>query len=115
MELTSSILKDIRKSVGLDEDTTDYDTELLQHINTSIATINQNGAGKFIVVKDETSVWEDLQDEYQFIGNRYFAMIPLYISLNTKLIFDPPPPSTVEQYSRRVDEILWRLKAAYEE
>lgn len=111
---TNSILKDIRKSVGLGEDVTDFDTELLRHINNNIGKVNQAGVGNFIVVQDENQTWAELKDPLQEEGNHYFAMIPLFISLSTKLLFDPPPPSSVEFHSRTVDETLWRLKVAYD-
>lgn len=115
LNVSNSILEDIRVAVGLSKDTLDFDTDLLMHINSAIGKLNQNGVGKFIVVKDKSSTWEDLKDPLQTEGNQYFQMIPLFITLSTKLIFDPPPPSTVEYYSKSIDENLWRLKIAYEQ
>lgn len=114
MELTESILRNVRKSVGLSEDCSDYDTDLLMHINNATAILNQNGIGKSLIVNESTT-WEDFQDLTQTDGNRYFHMIPLYIALTTKMIFDPPPPSTVQYYASNSEQILWRLKVAYEE
>lgn len=115
MDENNSILNSIRQAVGLPSDATDFDTDLLMHINSSIGKLNQNGVGNFIVVEDEVTTWSDLKNDLQVEGNKYFHMIPLFITLNTKLIFDPPPPSTVEYYSKNIDETIWRLKLAYEE
>lgn len=116
MELTNSILKDIRVVAGgLSPDSPDFDTDLLMHINSSISKLNQNGVGKFLVVSDTTAIWGDLQDPLQVEGNKYFSMVPVFIALNTKLLFDPPPPSTVQHYANNIDQSLWRLKVAYEE
>lgn len=114
MKLTNSILKDIRESVGLGPDVDSFDTELLMHVNAHISRLNQNGVGKLITVSDVETTWEDLIDTTQVDGNVHFKLVPLYMTLATKIIFDPPPPSTVEYYSRTVDELLWRLKLAYE-
>lgn len=114
MDVDKSILEDIRTSVGLSSTTSDYDTELLMHINGAIGKLNQNGIGKFIVVNNVTPTWGDLQDPLQTEGNKYFQMIPLFVSLNTKLLFDPPPPSSVQYHASNIDQILWRLKIAYE-
>jgi len=114
LDVSKSILKDIRESVGLLPEDTSFDADLLLHINSSIATLNQNGVGSFIMVKDESSTWADLRDNTQIKGNIYFQMVPLYISLSTKLLFDPPPPSSVEFHSRKIEEQLWRLRIAYE-
>jgi hypothetical protein len=114
LDLTKSILKDVRETVGSGAESPDFDTELLMHINAAVGKLNQAGVANFIVVRDETDTWGDLQDPLQIVGNKYFHMIPLYISLSTKLIFDPPPPSAVEYQTKQVEELLWRLKIAYE-
>lgn len=115
MDINKSILQDIRTAVGLSSDTTDFDTELLMHINSTIGKLNQNGIGKFLVVQNEESTWLDLQDPAQTEGNMFFSMIPLFITLSTKIIFDPPPPSSVQYHASNADQTLWRLKLAYEE
>ncbi len=84
------------------------------HINASIVKLNQNGVGNLLIVTNEESTWNDLIDPTQVKGNKSFPAVPLYIQLNTKLLFDPPPPSTVQYYSGNAEEILWRLRTAYE-
>jgi hypothetical protein len=115
VDVTKSILEDIRVAVGLDATTSDYDTDLLMHINSAIGKLNQNGVGNFIVVNDDTPTWGDLQNPEQVEGNKYFQMIPLFVTLSAKMIFDPPPPSTIQYYQLNIDQTLWRLKIAYEE
>jgi hypothetical protein len=115
LDVTKSILQEIRVSVGLDADTVDFDTELLMHINSAIGKLNQNGIGNFIVVNDEVPTWNDLQNPDQVEGNKYFQMVPLFMAMSTKLVFDPPPPSAVPVYQNNIDQMLWRLKVAYEE
>jgi hypothetical protein len=115
LDVTKSILQEVRTTVGLPADSTDFDTDLLMYINSSIGVLNQNGVGNFLVVENEESTWGDLQNLDQVEGNKYFKMIPLFITLNTKLLFDPPPPSSVDVHQRQIDQLLWRLKIAYEE
>jgi hypothetical protein len=114
MELTNSILKDTRESLGLSVDDNSFDKEIISHINSAIGKLNQNGVGKFISIKDELTTWEEFRDPNQTVGNDYFHMIPLYVTLSTKLLFDPPPPSSVEYHASNAAELLWRLKIAYE-
>lgn len=115
MDVNQSILQTVRVAVGLSNDTIDFDTELLMHINGAIGKLNQNGVGNFLVVENEDQKWIDLQDATQVEGNKYFQMIPLFITLSTKLLFDPPPPSAVQTYQNNIDQALWRLKVAYEQ
>jgi hypothetical protein len=115
LELTNSILKDIRVAVGLTADTIDFDGELIPHINSAISELNQVGIGKPLVVVDDKQLWGDLQDPLQTSGNLSFQMVPQFIGLSTKILFDPPPPSSVQFYASNIERLLWRLKFAYEE
>lgn len=114
MDLQNKILEDVRMAVGLAKDNTDFDTDLKMYINSALSTLNQNGVGSIINV-DDTKTWLDFQDPLQVEGNKYFQMVPLYVSLSTRILFDPPPPSSVEYHSRTIDQLLWRLKVAYED
>lgn len=109
-----SILETVRNFVA-GKDNKEFDDELVLHINSSIVKLNQNGVGNNIFVISEEKSWNDLKDETQIEGNKSFQMVPLYITLSTQLLFDPPPPSNVEYHSKSADELLWRLKIAYEE
>jgi hypothetical protein len=115
LDINSSILQSIRVAVGLNATTVDYDIDLLIHINGAIGKLNHNGVGNFLVVDGETQKWIDLQNPLQTEGNKFFQMIPQFIMLSVKLIFDPPPPSSVQYHVSSVEQMLWRLKIAYEE
>lgn len=114
MSLTKSVLRNVKETLGLDPDTSHFDVELLLYINSAIVKLNQNGVGKNTIIEDESTKWLDIQDPDQAEGNKTFSMVPLYVNLSTKIIFDPPPPSMVDYYSKQMDELLWRLKVAYE-
>lgn len=114
MQLSNSILEDVRESLGIGKDVYDFDTEILMHINAALGVLNQNGVGRPIVVNDTSVTWEDFQDPLAISGNEVFPMVQIFITLSVKQIFDPPPPSTVEYYSKSIDMTLWRLKIAYE-
>lgn len=115
MNLTNSLLEDIRAAVGLERTVSDFDTDLLMYINSAIGTLNQNGVGNDLIVTDDTSTWMDLQNPEQVSGNKSFKMVPLFVMLSTKILFDPPPPSNVQYHQNGIDQALWRLKIAYEE
>lgn len=112
MNYDGSILETVREVVGLTSDNSEFDNELIPHINSAISTINQNGAGKTLMITNIDTKWKDLLDPKQ--NNDAFAQVVLFISLQTKVLFDPPPPSSVELYNKNIDELLWRVRVNYE-
>lgn len=115
MDESNSILKDVREALGVGRDVLDFDTEILMHVNSAVGTLTQNGVGLPVVITNDTTTWGELKNPNQVLGNVYFHLVPSYILMNTKIVFDPPPPSAVEHFSKTIDQLLWRLKTAYEE
>lgn len=109
-----SILEMVRASVIGIADNEEFDRELIPHINSALVKLNQNGIGKPIFVNSDSATWGEFRDDSQVEGNKSFSMAPLFVILSTKLLFDPPPPSNVEYHSSSANELLWRLKIAYE-
>lgn len=114
MDTSEIILEHIRESVGLTKDNTEFDTELLNYINLSVVKINQNGVKLNIDKIDSKTTWDELLDP-SAEGYESTGALPTFMALNVKLLFDPPPPSSVDFHVRTMDETLWRLKLAYEE
>lgn len=114
MNVNQSILRSIREAVGLEESNGAFDTDLLMHINNSVGILSQNGVTNIKMVNDETQKWDDIINPEPDVMGIAMQMIPLFITLNTKVIFDPPPPSAVEQYAKMIDQILWRLRVTYD-
>ena len=112
MAYTQSILDTVRGAMGLVEDDTSFDSELIIHINSNLATLYQNGVGLPITVEDSTALWSELKDESK--NNDMFEQIKTYIFLRTKLLFDPPPPSTAKYMDESATELLWRLRCHYD-
>ena len=112
MVQTQSILDTVRGAIGLVADDTSFDSELIIHINSNLSTLYQNGVGLPIVVEDSTALWSDLKDDSK--NNDMFEQIKTYIFLRTKLLFDPPPPSTAKYMDAAATELLWRLRCHYD-
>lgn len=113
MEMTEGIIVTIRKAMGLNEDDSSFDTDLLIHVNSAIVTLNQNGIGQSIMIND-TTTWQELKKEGREKSDEAFPMLVGYVKLFTKLLFDPPPPSAVEYHKNSKDEMLWRLRLVYD-
>jgi len=102
-----SILTSIKKLLGITEDYTHFDADLIIHINSVLSTLSQLGAGPSdgfsITGSDET--WKD------FIGSDpKIQFIKSYVYLKVKLLFDPPLSSSVaEATNRQISELEWRI------
>lgn len=107
-----SILTSIKKMLGISEDYTQFDADLIMHINSVFLNLTQLGVGPAsgFSIEDETTEWTD------FINNNaQLQAVKSYIYLKVKLLFDPPLSSAViESTNRMIAELEWRLNVAAE-
>lgn len=109
------VLEDVKDSLGLAKEDDSFNSELLLHINASFIFVNQAGAGVEGLVITKDTVWNDLIDQSQETGNKNFSIIKQYIFTKVKVLFDPPQSSaTLEVFNNLVEELLWRIRLAYE-
>ena len=56
-----SILESIKKLLGIAEEDTDFDTDIVIHINSVLMILNQLGIGPSdgFWIKDNSAVWKD--------------------------------------------------------
>ena len=103
-----SILTSIKKLLGIAEDYTHFDADLIMHINSVFTILTQLGVGpsEGFRIEDELATWNDfLQTE-----SVLFDSVKSYMHLKVKLLFDPPLSGTVmESYNRMISEFEWRL------
>lgn len=107
-----SILTSIKKMLGISEDYTQFDADLIMHINSVFLNLTQLGVGPAsgFSIEDETTEWTD------FINNNaQLQAVKSYIYLKVKLLFDPPLSSAViESTNRMIAELEWRLNVTAE-
>lgn len=105
-----SILTSIKKLLGPEENQTQFDPDIIMHINTVFADLNQLGAGPEdgFAITDKTEKWTD------FISDpKKFQNIKTYMYLRVKLVFDPPESSAViASMEREINKLEWRINAA---
>lgn len=107
---TDSILKSIKKLLGITEDYTQFDTDIMIHINSAFARLNQLGVGpdKTFAIEDDSKTWEDFLQ-----GNDDLNSAKSYVYLKVKQIFDPPETSfTQDSIQRQIDQFEWTLNVA---
>lgn len=107
-----SILTSIKKLLGIDEEYTQFDSDIIMHINSVFLNLTQLGVGpsEGFQIEDDSDTWED------FIGDsNQLQAVKSYIYLKVKLLFDPPLSSSViESMNRMIAELEWRLNVAVE-
>ena len=107
-----SILTSIKKLLGISEDYTQFDQDLVMHINSALMVLNQLGIGPAdgLFIEDSGTYWEDLLE-----GETNLELVKSYVYLKVKLLFDPPLSSAViESTNRMISEFEWRLCSAAE-
>ena len=104
-----SILTSIKKLLGIAEEYTHFDQDIITHINSALFTLTQLGVGPSagFSIDDAENVWDD------FVDVSSIEAVKTYVYLNVRLVFDPPTSSTViDAMNRRLKELEWRLNAA---
>ena len=106
----NSILTSIKKLLGITESCTDFDTDIIMHINTVLMTLNQLGVGtEGFQIEDKNAVWSEFIDPNKLDDTKY------YVHLRVKLLFDPPLNSAIiEAIKESIRELEWRLNVRVE-
>lgn len=106
--LNDSILVTIKKMLGLEDEYTPFDVDIIIHINTALMTLTQMGVGP----KDGYEVTDYDQTWTDFLGDmvKMLGAVKTYIYLQVKMVFDPPNNSFVmDAYKQQCEQLLFRL------
>lgn len=108
-----SILTSIKKLLGIAEEYTHFDEDIIMHINTVFMTLTQIGVGPSdgFVIKDKGATWGDFVHDTLTFRTEW---LQTYVYMQVKLVFDPPTGSVLDSYKRRIDELEARLNLAAE-
>lgn len=102
-----SILTSVKQQLGITEDYTAFDTELIIHINTVLRILNQLGVGLVgFNITDKTQTWAD------FLGSRADELsdVKTYTYLKVRSIWDPPSVgSHMTAIENMIKELEWRI------
>lgn len=108
--MEDSILTSIKKVLGIDASYTQFDEDIIMHINSVFSTLYQIadlGAPNGFQIESSTETWD------QFLGSdkAYLNMVKSYTYNAVRLLFDPPTNSfLLESRERQITEIGWRLQ-----
>ena len=84
MDNAESILTSIKKLLGIAEEYTQFDTDIIIHINTVFMTLQQLGIGpeSGFSIADSEAVWTDFMEDSILLNSLYSPVKyndPLYI------------------------------------
>lgn len=105
-----SILTSIKKLLGIAEEYEHFDTDLILHINSTLAVLAQLGVGpaEGFAIEDASATWSDFMQDDPRLG-----FVKSYTHLKVRLLFDPPISNAVmESISRAISELEWRIQVA---
>lgn len=112
MDEENSILNSVKKVLGIPSNYTNFDADIVLHINSVFMTLTQLGLGpeSGFSISDAVTTWSDfVSDDSNLNG------VKTYVVLKVKLLFDPPLSTAVmECYKRQIDELEWRLNVQAE-
>lgn len=108
-----SILTSIKKMLNIAENYTNFDTDIIIHINSALMVLNQLGVGpsKGFVIKDESNTWKEfIPDDRIDIES-----IKSYVYMKVRLLFDPPSSSAaIASMEKLISEFEFRINVAVE-
>jgi hypothetical protein len=112
--METSILTSTKNVLGIAEDYTVFDLDIITHINTAFSTLTQLGVGPAngFMIEDEVAVWDDFipMDDFQYNS------VKTYVFLRVRLLFDPPQTSyLIAATQKQIEELEWRLNIHREE
>lgn len=108
--MDESILTSIKKLLGIAEEDTSFDADIIMDINTILAILWQMGVGpeKPFKITGPLETWADFQEDISQI-----EFIKSFVHLRVAQLFDPAQNGAVDESRNNIiKELEWRLYAS---
>lgn len=105
--MENSILISTKKVLGIAEEYTAFDIDIIMHINSVFSILAQLGVGtaEGFFIEDSTAEWGDFID-----NDNVYNMLRSYVFLKVRMLFDPPNTSfLVTAMEKQIQEYEWRI------
>ena len=105
--MTDSILNTTKKLLGIAEENTEFDLDIILHINSVFTILTQLGVGpsKGFFITDSSATWSDFIPEGEMM-----EAVKSYMGCKVRMLFDPPTSSaTMQALQNMCNELEWRL------
>ena len=103
----NSILESIKQMLGIDVEDTNFDRDLIIHINGALMIMNQLGIGPDgYKISSKVNTWNE------FFGDRTdLELVKIAVYLRVRLLFDPPQNAfLVTAIKEQIAEYDWRIE-----
>jgi len=116
--MDDSILTSIKKLLGIAEEYTNFDADIIMNINSVFMTLQQLGVGpsEGFMIEDDSAEWLDYIDTDRYHEQlNLLSAVKTYIYLKVKLVFDPPLSASVKEIiNQSIAELEWRINIEIE-
>lgn len=105
-----SILNSVKKMIGIDQDYTVFDVDIITHTNTAFSILHQLGVGpdEGFEVTDNTQTWTEFMGDDPRLN-----FVKSWVMLKVKMLFDPPQSSAlIDSANRLLSELEWRINVS---
>jgi hypothetical protein len=105
--METSILKSTKMVLGVSPSYTEFDQDILTHINSTFSTLTQLGVGPAVfTITDDTTEWSDyIADDDILLG-----WIRTLVHLKVRMGWDPPATSyTQTAFEKHIEQLEWRI------
>lgn len=104
-----SILNSIKKLLGIQATYTQFDQDIIMHINSVFFNLMQIGVGpeRGFIISDANATWASFAEDPDII-----SAVKTYMYFKVRLAFDPPQMTAlIESMNRQIAELEWRICA----
>lgn len=114
--MENSILKSTKKMLGLADDYTAFDHDIVVHINSVFTDLEQLGIGPeggYMIDDGGIETWDDYVTTD--VPSLMLNSVRTYMFLRVKALFDPPQPGyLMDATQKQIEKAEWRLNVARE-
>lgn len=111
--METNILKTIKKLLGIVDEDTHFDLDIMVGINSAFSVLTQLGVGPETGFSIQTGeeIWSDFFGDATLLNN-----VISYTHLRVRTLFDPPSnASLLEAFEKLIKEYEWRIEVAVTE
>jgi len=110
--MIDSILTTVKKVIGLTEEDTHFDEDLILHLNSEFNMLKTIGVREDdFMITDSNAVWSDYLQDLPALN-----VVKTYLCLRAKKLFDPPTSSILLQaLNEEIDRYEWKINVIVEQ